>query len=383
MIPETQLLNLAAAAADRLLNYGWKLWFWGDSVGLEGLLDASELTGQEKYLAYVYGMFKGWLAREPYRSQFDYTAPGVALLRVYEKTGDTALMAAALRHAEYMASFRQTDSGAYMRYENAAIELPPELPADHPDSDAAREMAEQVTDGGPCIFVDSMHFDGPFFAKLHQLTGDERYRQLALKNILSQLELLYDPAKGLLHHFWMERTRSRNGVLWGRGNCWGLLGLAETLEYLPADDAGSGSLREALKKIVAKMAQLQAGQGGWHTVLDDPESYVETSIAAFMIHVLSRGIELGWLEGDVYCPRVESALAYLQDHVGPDGLLEGVSYETFPSTRAAHYRQMPRGAMVPWGQGPLLTALWAYARLQRSREVSGAATRGNEFDPHR
>ncbi len=115
MILESQLSSLAAPAADRLLAYAWKLWFWGDSIGFEGLLDAAELTGQEKYLAFVYGVFKGWLAREGFRSQFDYTAPGVALLRVFEKTGDAALMAAALRHAEYMASFRQTDSGAYVR----------------------------------------------------------------------------------------------------------------------------------------------------------------------------------------------------------------------------------------------------------------------------
>ena len=118
-------------------------------------------------------------------------------------------------------------------------------------------------------------------------------------------------------------------------------------------------------------------------MLDDPESYVETSIAAFMVHVLSRAIELGWIEAEQYSPLVESAVSYMLDHIGPDGLLEGVSYETFPSTRAEHYRHMPRGAVVPWGQGPLLTALWAYARLQRSREVSDAVTRGNEFDPDR
>ncbi len=375
MIPETQLSNLATAAADRLLSYPWKLWFWGDSVGFEGLLDASELTGQDKYLAFVYGILKGWLAREPFRSQFDYTAPGVALLRVYEKTEDSALLDAALRHAEYMASFRQTESGAYVRYENAAIELPPELPPDHPDSETARAQAHRVVDGGPCIFVDSMHFDGPFFAKLYETTGQERYRRLALHNILSQIELLYDPSNELLHHFWMERTKSRNGVHWGRGNCWGLLGLVETLEHLPADDPESRPLYETLRKIVTKMARLQAARGGWHTVLTDPDSYVETSIAAFMVHILSRAIERDWIEAKSYCPLVESAMSFVLDHVRPDGVLDGVSYETFPSTRVEHYRRMPRGAMVPWGQGPLLTALWAYARLQRSRELSGTITR--------
>ena len=233
-------------------------------------------------------------------------------------------------------------------------------------------MTNHVHDGGPCIFVDSMHFDAPFFAKLYQTTREEQYRRLALNNIRSQIDLLYDPASELLHHFWMERTRKRNGVLWGRGNCWGLLGLVETMEYLPTDDPEVRPLHEVLRKIVARMAGLQDPGGGWHTVLDDANSYIETSIAAFMVHVLSRTIEKGWIEPDFYNPVVESALSFVLEHVQPDGLLEGVSYETFPSTRADHYRRMPRGGIVPWGQGPLLTALWTYTRLQRSAKPNTA-----------
>ena len=133
------LRTIAHKAADQLLSYEWKIWFWGDSIGLEGLLDASELTGDERYRAYVLGLLKGWIPREQHRSQFDYTAPGVALLRVYEQTGDRTLLDAAHRHGQYMAGFRRTTAGAYLRYENAAIELPPELPPDHPEQGACGE----------------------------------------------------------------------------------------------------------------------------------------------------------------------------------------------------------------------------------------------------
>ena len=82
MITRDQLRDVSARAANRLLDYPWKVWFWGDSIGLEGLIDAVEFTGNRKYLAYVHGLLKGWIAREPFRSEFDHTAPGVALLRV-------------------------------------------------------------------------------------------------------------------------------------------------------------------------------------------------------------------------------------------------------------------------------------------------------------
>jgi unsaturated rhamnogalacturonyl hydrolase len=357
------LCSLAVRAADLLISYPWKLWFWGDSIGLEGLLDASELTGSPKYVGFVHGLLKGWVARERQRSEFDYTAPGVALLRVFEATGDSQLLAAALRHAEYLAGFRKTACGAYVRYESAAIELPPELPPEHPEYSPPEARVKGATDGGPCVFVDCVHFDGPFFAKLYQVIGWEKFRELALQNILPQIDLLFDPAEDLFHHFWMERTQSKNGVLWGRGNGWALLGLVHTLEHLPDEDAGAGRILEVLRRLGRRLADLQDPSGGWHTVLDDPTSYVETSVAAFVVDGFSMAIRHGWLNEGAFHPVVESALRFLFASVEPTGLLAGVSYETFPSTRAEHYRKMPCGAMVPWGQGPLLTALRSYARL--------------------
>jgi len=368
-LAEREVRDVAAKAAGTLMGYPWKVWFWGDSIGLEGLLNATELTGDAQYQGFVYGLFKAWIAREQFRSEFDYTAAGVALLRVFEQTHDEALLAAAERHAAYMAGFRKTESGAAVRYENAAFELPPELPPDHPDFEAWRELAEQVKNGGPCIFVDSMHFDAPFFAALHRVTGKDKYRQLALETALSQIHLLYDPEDGLFHHFWIEHTRRRNGVAWGRGNGWGLLGLLDTLENLPTADPGAGEIREVLCGVLGRMAELQDSGGGWHTVLNDAASYIETSIAAFMISVMSRALLHSWIAPARYLPVLEAAMAYMLERIRPDGVLEGVSYETFPSTRVEHYRRMPRGGVVPWGQGPLLSALWAYTQLHHSFEL--------------
>lgn len=86
---------------------------------------------------------------------------------------------------------------------------------------------------------------------------------------------------------------------------------------------------------------------------------------------MCKSIRRSRLEPEIYCPVIESAMDFLLRHVRPDGLLEGVSYETFPSTRVEHYCRMPRGGMVPWGQGPLLTALNSYVRLLDFMRVNG------------
>jgi unsaturated rhamnogalacturonyl hydrolase len=357
MIPSECFCDVASRAADRLLSHPWKTWFWGDSIGLEGLLDASELTGNAKYLGYVYGMLKGWIARERCRSEFDYTAPGVALARVFRLTGDPALLEAARRHADYLAGFRRTKAGAFVRYENAAIERPPEIPG------GGSGAATSDRDGGPCVFVDCMHFDGPFFAALHSLTGERHYRELAAANILPQIELLYEPSERLFHHFWIEREQRPNGILWARGNGWGLLGVALTLEGLGCSAPESERLREVLIGAIERIADLQDRSGAWHTILTDPGSYVETSTAAFFTDIICRAIRMGLVPAGRYAGVVESAMRFLLRQVREDGALAGVSYETFPSTRAEHYRSMPCGAVVPWGQGALLAAIRSYTEV--------------------
>ncbi len=374
MIAQSHLRKLAASAADSLLAHDWRLWFWGDSIGLEGLLDAAELTQDNRYLEFVHGLLKGWIARERYRSEFDYTAAGVALLRTWEKTGDAALLEMAHRHAKYMAEFRTTTAGAFIRYENAAIELPPELPPEHAEY-RCDGRGPSVSDGGPCVFVDCVHFDGPFFAKLYQSTGEERYRDLALRNILPQIELLYDERERLFHHFWIERSGSRNGVTWGRGNGWGLLGVILTIEYLGASDKAVEPLRSVLTTMLQRLAELQDPCGAWHTVLTDPDSYIESSTAAFFADVMARSIRLGLIPATAYDEVLQRSMRYLLTHVDARGVLGDVSYETFPSTRLQHYREMPRGALVPWGQGPLLGCLRSYAELDTALNPSGGNTR--------
>jgi unsaturated rhamnogalacturonyl hydrolase len=346
-----RLRDIVISAADLLMRHNWKVWFWGDSIGFEGLLDVAEWLSLPQYEAFVYGMMKAWGARHVPPRALDYTAPGLALLRLWERTGDAVLLTLARKHAEYLAAFRRTDRGAYVRFEDPQFDQAPELP------EGSGETASiATTAGGPCIFVDNMHFDGPFFAKLYQLTGEHRYRELAVGNILPSIELLWDEQHHLFHHFWSERLKRRNEVFWGRGQGWAMLGITHVLEYLPQEDPAWSRLLEVYRKHCRAMAAAQDPSGHWHTVITDPSSYLETSVAAFMVAGLSRGLRHGWIELS-YRHLIDRAFSALLASVTPEGKLDGVSYETYPSLSAKHYRNMPQGAIVPWGQGPLLAAI--------------------------
>lgn len=344
-------------AADLLMGYPWKLWFWGDSIGVEGLLDASEVTGDGKYAGFVYGLFKGWIPRMEHRSRFEHTAPGAALVRSYTITHDPSLLKAARAHADYLNAFRRSKSGCPIHYEDVAFNLAPELPSTRHrlQKRMIAESAKYPIPPEPCVFVDSVHFQGPFLAALYSVTGEERYLKQAESTIGPQVELLWDEDDHLFHHFWVEKSERRNGVFWGRGNCWALLGMLSTLEYLPSRDPLSRRLKRIVVKQASKMAGLQDPSGDWHTVLDDPGAYLESSIAAFVTSGFTLAIKNGWLP-DSYQKVVELAWHATWRHLKKDGLFAGVSYETHPNFTAAHYRNMPRDAMVPWGQGPFLAA---------------------------
>ena len=344
------------------MSHGWKLWFWGDSIGLEGLLDATSITGDRQYAGYVYGLLKGWSAKHNHRSRFEYNAAGVAILRVYEQTKDAHLLDVARDHARYLAEFRKTDEGAYIRYEDAEIELPPELPPAVQSKHPSATQLDEVENGGPCVFVDSMHFDGPFFAKLYRITGEDLFRNMAIETLVGSIKLLYDEGTHLFHHYWSEHDQRPNGVLWGRGNGWAMLGILQTLIHLPESDSSRKDFLAVFLRQAAAMAALQDQTGDWHTVLNDEEAYLEASIAAFVVDGFSTAIHHGLLTDD-YLFVVERAWDAMLSHVDSSGILTGVSYETFPSTRVEHYRRMPHDAVVPWGQGPLLAAIHSYQSL--------------------
>ena len=57
-----------------------------------------------------------------------------------------------------------------------------------------------------------------------------------------------------------------------------------------------------------------------------------------------------------------TASSYTAAQVRGDGVLDGVSANVWASTVPLHYRHVPLGAVVPWGQGPLLMAAGARER---------------------
>jgi unsaturated rhamnogalacturonyl hydrolase len=343
-VTEVELLGLAA---DRLRAYPFEVWHYGDSIGFEGLLAASELLGDGRYAAFAHGVFVAWAARRrPFRP-LDNTAPGHAICVVAERTGDDRVLDAARELADHLRS-RPLAGGAYRTFERAPLREP------YGGETLSTHDLELLADPGAGVFLDCLHFDPPFFAHLGTLTHDSSLVDLAAAQALAYVDLLQD-TNGLFWHFWLERTGSRHGHGWGRGQGWALLGLLDTLAYLPGGHAARPRLTRAFRALASALVARQREDGSWPTVVTLADAPPEASTSAFVAAGFAAGVERGLLDAS-YADAAERAWRDAMRRVDGTGALTEVSAAVWASTVESHYLHVPVGFVVPWGQGPLLLA---------------------------
>jgi len=339
-------------AAEPLLRLPYECWHFGDSVGFEALLGASAVTGDARFAGFAHGFARGWAARTDGYRPLDCTAPGLAMVHIAEQTRDSRLMEAVARLADHLQA-RRTIRGVYATFESTPLRQaagPHPLPPDE---------AALLRDPGGGVFVDCLHFDPPFFAALGRATGEIIHTTRAVEQALGYIELLHDDESGLFHHYWLERMERPYILGWSRGQGWVLLGLLDVLEETKdaALDLGHRTTIEAsARRLAEAMRSLQRPDGHWYTVAQDSASGDETSTAAFMATAFRRGVRMGVLDGGFAEPAA-LALAAVRGDTDVDGVLRGVSAAVWACTLPAHYANVPRDFLVPWGQGPAVLAL--------------------------
>jgi unsaturated rhamnogalacturonyl hydrolase len=346
------LADQAGLAAEHLIRYPWRVWWFADSVGFEGLLAATEITGDERYRDFAYGMTQAWLSKAVTRSgapgtlgraaaewdRFDFTAPAVALVELALHYENDVLLSKLEELAEWQ-MWRPQAGGVSL--------LDPEYAL--------------------WVWVDCMQFQGPFLTRLAAATGKEEYRRAGVRFLLSHHEVLADQTS-LYSHTYDVTLREANGIHWGRGQGWAMRGLWQTWSQLPDGDPDRDSIARILATHLDALVPFQQTSGHWRTIVDDAGAYEETSVAAFYVSTAYAALRAGILDGDRHEPVLERAWGALEAAIGEDGRLRGVSGNTHAGD-AAHYRSVPRDVVVPWGQGPALLAI-----RERLRRAEGNET---------
>jgi unsaturated rhamnogalacturonyl hydrolase len=346
------------AVADSLLSLSYETWSFGDSIAFEAMLAASDRLGDPTYASFARGWMRAWATRaEPFR-RLDCTAPGLAIVHAATRFDDGQLLAAATRLADYLMS-RPVIEGVFATWDRSPL-MAPYGPATLPDQDAAL-----LADPPPGVFVDCLHFDPGFLVALGAVTATPRYWRCGIEQALGYLRLLQQ-GSGLFDHFFLAGDPRTFGPGWGRGQGWALLGLldvvqgAQTIGLDAQARADLRTIRGSASRLVEAMIRLQGTDGHWAAVVTDPSSGRESSTAAFMAAGFRRAVDLGVMPPERVSATLAAASAALEATVAalnPGGVLTDVSAAVWACTEPSHYCHVPRGMVVPWGQGPALLAL--------------------------
>lgn len=349
-LPERGVLeHHLALVADTLLGLRYDAWSFGDSIGFEGMLAASRVLKDGRWLGFARGFIRAWAVDHRPFVRLDCTAPGLAMVEIARTTGDDHIAEAALDLADYLVS-RPRIGPLFATWDHA--------PLQHPYGPDALPQDEIGLLASPPAgaFVDCLHFDPPFLVALGVFAGREDLLAEGVVQAEGYVDVLQRP-DGTFDHFVLDSSDATYGQRWGRGQGWALLGLLDVLEQLPDRHAAAPSLASAVGRLIDVMLLTQRVDGHWDAIVGDTESGIETSTAAFMAVGFRRALRLGFPVGSATAASADRALSAALGSTTSDGRLEGVSAAVNACTLHSHYAHVPSGFVVPWGQGPLATAL--------------------------
>lgn len=326
----------------------WNRWDYTNGVVLSAFSVISEVTGDASYFDYnnrFYDFTFTWMPyfrrmQEQTGRRNDYTrmvdmhaldhcgSITAALIRTHMKTPDP-------RYREWIDVVEAYISRGQFRLEDGTL---------------ARERPQPRA-----LWTDDMYMAVPFLVQMGKLTGDKRYWEDAVRQVVQMSDRLFIAERGLYAHGWCENTEPFNPRFhWGRANGWASLAMAELLDALPADFAGRDRVLQLFRTHVRAVAELQDGSGLWHNLLDKPQTYFETSASAMFTYAVAKGINEGWIS-HIYGPVAVTGWSGVSSRVLADGRVDGICEGTTYANDAAYYFHRGASANTTF-IGPVLFA---------------------------
>jgi rhamnogalacturonyl hydrolase YesR len=230
------------------------------------------------------------------------------------------------------------------------------------------------------LWLDDLYMSVPALSQMGALTGERRYFDDAVRQILQFSQRMFVPDTGLYRHAWVEGMAPHPAFHWGRANGWAVVAMVELLEVLPTDHPGRTAILAQLRAHVAGLARVQSGVGLWHQLLDRPDSYLETSASAMYAYAMARAVNRGWIDRRAYAPVALLAWNGVTTKVSAAGEVEDVCVGTGVGFDAAFYYFRPRHVRAAHGYGPVLLAgAEVIAMLRKSAPLDGGNGQGLIF----
>ncbi len=319
---------------------GWAGWEWTHGIGLYGIHHYYQQTGDDRLRAIIDNWFRDRFAEGSTTRNVNTVCPFLTLAYRYEETRDP-------RWLPYLESWADWIMHAMPRTDMAGLQ----------HITLAEEKHQQLWD-------DTLMMTVLPLAKIGKLLNRQDYIEEAKYQFLLHIQHLMDKETGLWFHGWtFDGHHNFANARWARGNSWLTIVIPEFVELLelPEKDATRRFLQQVLSRQLAALEKCQDESGLWHTLLDDPNSYLEASATA--------GFAFGMLKAarrhcadPRYIAVAEKAIKGLISRINSEGELTQVSFGTGMGKDLDFYRQIPLTSM-PYGQAMAILCLVEYLHV--------------------
>ena len=206
------------------------------------------------------------------------------------------------------------------------------------------------------LWLDDLYMSVPALAQLGKLTGDRKYYDDAVKQVMQFSQRMFNKELGVYMHGWIASMTVHPEFHWARCNGWALMAMVELLDVLPEDHPGRAAVLELLRAHVRGLVALQGHNGLWHQLLDRNDSYLETSATAIYAYCFAHAINRGWIDPLAYGPATQLAWNAVATKVNAQGQVEGTCVGTGMGFDPEFYYYRPQSVYAAHGYGPVLLA---------------------------
>ena len=337
-------------------------YMWG--VTYASMLNAAKLTGDDRYKKYVEDRFQFLTEVAPYFLEVlpkdnKEADPQMRQMLRPEALDDAGAMCSAMIKAK-MEKVEFNGQSSIDRYFDFIMNKEYRLT----DGIFARNRPQKNT-----VWLDDMFMGVPVIANMGKLTGETKYYDEAIKQILLFADRMFIPEKGLYRHGWVEAMDPHPSFHWGRANGWALLAKVEVLDAIPEGYPGREKVLALLQTHIKGLSALQSSEGLWHQLLDRNDSYLETSASAIYVYCMAKAINEGWIDMLAYGSQTILGWHGVTTKVNERGEIEGTCVGTGMAFDPAFYYYRPVNVAAGHGYGPFIFAGAEVYRLLKHHTV--------------
>lgn len=311
-------IKLLAKSIKNRRNLMTNKFFWPNGLLATSLEWSYRKNGNKSNLSSLRKYYNNWIKKGVPIKNTDYAINGYSLIYLYNKTNNKKYLKTITLLIDYLKSEKKTEIGSIPYRRN------------NPNQ----------------VFVDSLGMICPFLCRYGKTFNDHDSMELGITQLSNFLDKGMDKESHLPYHGYDSLNNVKLGIIgWGRAIGWLLIGLIDSLEFIPNSHEKYQFLCDEVKNIVENVVKYQDESGNFTWQITAKEGYIDTSSTSMICYAIRRGIMLGILQ-ESYLENTKLALDALHKNT-VNGEVINCSAEC---RGLGMYPQIY--SSYPWAQGP-------------------------------